>query len=358
MPAKTRLKTREHHLLEYHPPAQLRPDERNAREHPRKQIVKLRRAISEFGFLNPILADENLKVIGGHARLEAALEEKLDVVPVIRLAGLSEASKIAIAISDNQLGDLSTFDESRLSELLRNLEAVEFDVELTGFDTGEIDRLLLPVLGGGGADDAVSPDENASAVSRVGDLWLLGQHRLYCGDALETASYDALLGSERAAFIFADPPYNVPVNGHISGLGKHRHREFLNASGELSRPEFMSFLSKAMAAMASFSTDGALHANCMDWRHMSEVLEAGDKAYASLQALCVWDKQSAGMGSLWRSQHELVFVFKNGSAPHQNNVSLGIHGRYRTNIWSYPGLAGLRKRSQRGARGAPDRETG
>ena len=172
----------------------------------------------------------------------------------------------------------------------------------------------------------------------------IGAHRLYCGDALTAETYEALLGENRADLVFSDPPYNVPIAGHVSGLGKARHREFAMASGEMSKDEFTIFLKTALNLMARFSRDGSIHFICMDFRHMAELLEAGSEAYAELKNLCIWDKQSGGMGSLYRSQHELVFVFKSGKVPHVNNVQLGRYGRYRTNIWSYPGLNGFGRR--------------
>jgi DNA modification methylase len=186
-------------------------------------------------------------------------------------------------------------------------------------------------------------DPTGPAISRQGDLWLIGDHRLYCGDALDPGAYQRLLGAEKAGCVFTDPPYNVRIDGHVSGLGEVSHREFAMASGEMSSPQFQHFLLKAFQNMAAASRDGALNYICMDWRHARELLEAGAMAYTELKNLCVWAKTNAGMGSLYRSQHELVFVFKHGLSPHINNVELGKHGRNRTNLWTYAGMNSFSK---------------
>ncbi len=327
----------------------LMPDPNNARKHPQKQIVRLAAGIREVGFTNPILIDESKQIIAGHARLEAALLLKLDLVPCVTIEGLSEAARKALAIADNKLGDMSSFDIEILSATLAELEDLDFDVELTGFETAEIDILLDQggAAGSGRVDraDAMEPvDPEAIAISQKGDLWRLGDHLLLCGDALGAESYEALLGDKRADLIFSDPPYNVPIAGHVSGLGKARHREFAMAAGEMSKAQFTDFLTKALSLMARFSRDGSIHFICMDFRHIGELLQAGETAYQELKNVCVWNKQSGGMGSLYRSQYELIFVFKQGRAPHVNNVQLGQFGRYRTNVWSYPGLNSFGRR--------------
>jgi DNA methylase len=145
-------------------------------------------------------------------------------------------------------------------------------------------------------------------------------------------------GDARAQIVFTDPPYNVPISGHVGGLGAIQHREFAMASGEMSPAEFTAFLQSVFGHLAAYSVDGAIHFQCMDWRHVSEIMAAGTAAYTDLKNICVWAKNNGGMGSLYRSQHEFVFVFKSGTAPHINNVELGKHGRYRTNVWNYAGV--------------------
>jgi hypothetical protein len=184
--------------------------------------------------------------------------------------------------------------------------------------------------------DAVPTIASAPPVSQAGDLWLLGRHRIYCGSALEPCAYAALMEGQQAAMVFTDPPYNVPIDGHASGLGAVHHRDFVMASGEMSKAEFTTFLTGACGLLAAHSIDGAMHFICMDWRHMGELLAAGEAAYSELKNVCVWAKHNAGMGSLYRSQHELVFVFKHGRGSHRNNVQLGQYGRHRSNVWNYP----------------------
>jgi DNA modification methylase len=199
-------------------------------------------------------------------------------------------------------------------------------------------------------DNADRADEfsNATgpAVSRPGDLWLLGKHRVYCGSALDPAAYELLMAEEKASAVFTDPPYNVKIDGNVCGSGAVRHREFAMASGEMTREEFARFLAGAFDLARTCASPGAIIYACMDWRHMAEMLAAGDAAKFELLNLCVWVKTNGGMGSLYRSRHELVFVFRNGGEAHCNNVQLGRFGRNRTNVWNYPG-ANVFKRNGR-----------
>lgn len=241
-------------------------------------------------------------------------------------------------MADNRLAELSGWDKNILKVELEELQSIEdgdFDLTLTGFDTPEIDVLLAP-------PDA-SASENAgflekSIPSRVksGELWQLGAHKLLCADSTQPVSFCRLLGAEKANLIVTDPPYNVKISGHVRSSEKYR--EFAMASGEMSQSEFSQFLKGVFTLLAEYSIPGSLHYAFMDWRHMGEILSAGMSAYTALKNVCVWNKLSGGMGSLYRSQHELVFVFKNGDAPHTNNIELGVHGRYRTNVWDYPGI--------------------
>ncbi len=325
--------------VEHLPPSSLKPDPRNARRHTDRQIHKLARIIREMGWSNPIVIDEVGMILAGHARLVAAQLLGRKVVPCVRLAHLTVAQKTALAIADNKLSDESTFDDAALRAVLIELANLDFDLELTGFDMGEID-FLIDGPGSGAADPADTfdgPDHDRPAVSRLGDLWFLDKHRLLCGNALEASAYEQLLGPDRAQMVFTDVPYNVKVSGHVSGLGRHTHREFAMASGEMSGDEYLGFLATAMTQMADHSADGSIHYHCIDWRHLRTMLEAGDGPYAKVVNLCVWAKTNAGMGSLYRSQHELVVVFKKGEASHRNNVELGRYGRWRSNLWTYPG---------------------
>jgi len=328
-------------VLEHLSTTSLTPNPKNARRHGSKQIAKLSSSIRNFGFNGAIVIDENNVILAGHARHEAALRLGLEQVPCLRLRHLSPDQKKAFTIADNKMSDLSSFDDEVLRSVMKELAQVDFDMELTGFDTAEIDFLVDGLAAETSPDPADSfalPDPNLRPVSRIGDLWLLDRHRLLCGSALDPTAYERLLPEDRAQLIFTDPPYNVPIQGHVSGLGRVRHREFPMASGEMSDGEFQAFLVTAMNQLKYFSTDGSIHYMCMDWRHVRIVLEAGESIYTELKNVCVWNKTNAGMGSLYRSKHEFVVVFKNGTARHQNNVELGMNGRYRTNVWDYPGV--------------------
>ena len=320
----------------------LTPRRRNPRTHSAKQIDQIARSIKEFGFTNPLLIDANGSVIAGHGRLRAAKQLGMEMVPTIRLDHLSEEQVRALVIADNKLAELAGWDEDLLALELQDLAELDldFDLEVIGFETPEIDLLIGTAAKGeqpDPADDLPAFDPEAPTVSRLGDLWAIGPHRLLCGDARDELAYVRLLGEQKARLVFVDPPYNVPIHGHVSGLGRKRHGEFAMASGEMSEAEFVGFLKKALGHHRAHSIDGAIHFVCMDWRHQRELLAAGRSVYSEFKNLCVWEKTNAGMGSLYRSQHELVLVFKAGTAPHVNNIELGRHGRYRTNVWRYAG---------------------
>jgi DNA modification methylase len=324
--------------VNYLSPLSLKPYARNARTHSKRQLRQIAESIRSFGFNNPVLIDKESSIIAGHGRVEAAKLLGLAEVPTIQLEHMTEAQRQAYILADNRLGEKAGWDKEILAIELQNIMAVDldFDITVTGFEMGEIDKLFM---GNDEQDDADEVPEPAELpFARVGDLWQLGNHRLYCGNSLEAASYQALLEGQQAHLIFTDPPYNVPINGHVSGLGKTKHEEFAMASGEMTTGEFTGFLEQVFHQMAVNSTDGSLHFVCMDWRHMSELLVAGQKVYDELKNLCVWNKDRGGMGALYRSKHELVFLFKSGKEPHTNNVELGKHGRYRTNIWDYPAV--------------------
>ena len=316
----------------------MRPYERNARTHSDKQLRMLAASIRQFGFTSPVLVDETGMILAGHGRVEAAKLLGLETAPTLRIEGLSAAEKRAYILADNRIAERAGWDRDLLRVEFEDLVAqdLSFNVELSGFETAEID-LILDDHKRDDADEVPPARTDGPAVTRAGDLWRLGRHRLLCADATKAESYQALLNEERAQMVFTDPPYNVPIEGHVSGLGQVQHREFAMASGEMSAAQFTTFLATAFRHMADFTQDGAIHFICMDWRHLGEVLEAGKEAYAELKNLIVWAKTNAGMGSFYRSQHELVLAFKNGAAPHINNFGLGENGRYRSNVWTYAG---------------------
>jgi DNA modification methylase len=291
-------------------------------------------------------------VIAGHGRILACRELDWSEIPTIPL-GLSEDKSRALMIADNRLAENATWDERLLAEQLQDLTLAELDfsIEVIGFEMGEIDLRITGLEGEPAAEDPADAKVQPASgppISKPGDLWLLGDHRVLCGSILDSAALQILMGEEHAAMVFTDPPYNVPIDGHATGLGAIHHRSFAMASGEMSPPAFAVFLARSLRNQAAFCSGGALLYVCMDWRHMSELLGAGREADAELQNLCVWAKDNGGMGSLYRSQHELVFVFKTGDGPHRNNVQLGRFGRNRSNVWHYPGVNSFSRKTEEG----------
>jgi hypothetical protein len=328
-------------LVEKLPLGSLQPSPRNPRTHSRRQIRQIADSIATFGFTNPVLIDRNNTILAGHGRVAAARLLGMDAVPCIRLEHMTAAQKRAYVIADNKLALNAGWDEELLAEELRHLLSIDldFDIGITGFSVAEVDLLiegLTPEEPGDPAEDRL-PDTEGPSRCRPGDLWELGPHRLLCGNALDAHAYERLLGSERAQMVFADPPYNVRIDGHAGGLGAVKHREFAMACGEMSEQEYTRFLATAFANLAAYSLDGSIHFVCNDWRHVREVLDAGRTAYTELKNLIVWAKDNGGMGTFYRSRHELIFAFKNGNAPHINSFELGQHGRHRTNLWQYRG---------------------
>lgn len=318
----------------------LRPNPGNARTHSRKQVRKIARSMEEFGWTNPVLIDDDHQIVAGHGRVQAARLLGLTEVPTLRLSHLSAAQLRAYMIADNKLALDAGWDVEILAAELGGLIELGLDVELTGFGSGEIEVILSDEAERNGPD--LDPEDRIPTagpeVTRPRDLWQLGPHRLLCGDALEADPYDALLSGERADLVIADPPYNVPVDGHVNGLGRIKHEEFAQASGEMSKAEFTAFLAGFLRQCSDRSRDGAILFAFMDWRHMGEMLGAGEAVGLELKNLVVWNKTNAGMGSFYRSKHELVFVWKSGTAPHTNTFELGQHGRHRSNVWDYPGV--------------------
>jgi DNA modification methylase len=321
--------------------ADLKPNPGNARRHSTKQLHQIAASIREFGFNSIVVIDEDGIILVGHGRVEAAKLAGLTTLPVLRITHLTAEQKVGFALADNKIALNSDWDMEQLTLLWRELSAQEldFDLEVTGFETAEIDLLIDGPTAPVKADRAdLVPEPQAKAVSRLGDLWQLGEHRLICADACDKAAYAELLDGEQARMVFTDPPYNVPIDGHVGGLGAVKHREFKMASGEMSSAEFQQFLKTVCANLAKVSVDGAVHFICMDWRHMAEVMGAAQGIYSGLKNLCVWNKNNGGMGSFYRSKHELVFVYKVGTGSHMNTIELGKNGRYRTNVWDYAGV--------------------
>lgn len=284
-------------------------------------------------------------IIAGHARLAAAIDLGLDVVPVIVVGGLTEAERRALALADNKIALNAGWDESLLAtelEFLADLQ-IDLDVSITGFDTVEIDSIIASAKQDNEPAEEVPLPPLGPAVSIVGDIWTLGPHRVICGNALVGTTYAELMGTDQARMAFLDAPYNVQIDGHVSGLGKNQHREFAMGAGEMSRSEFTVFLIDALSLTASYCKDGSIIFSCMDWRHLQEMSAAGEAAHLELKNLIVWAKDNGGMGTFYRSAHELIFAFKHGTAKHLNNFGLGEGGRYRTNVWNYPGANTFRR---------------
>lgn len=333
--------------IEYHKPSTLKPWGNNARTHSKKQIRQIADSIKLVGFTNPVLIDGKLTILAGHGRVEAAILLGMQTVPCIHLDQMTEDQKRAYVLADNKLALNAGWDEEILAAELGALHDLDldFDVEITGFSIAEIDNLIdgasFEEPGDPTADRLPEPDLPPRC--KTGDIWQLGQHRLICGDSRDPQVVGLLMDDNNATMVFTDPPYNVPIDGHVGNSGKIKHREFAMASGEMSKLEFANFLHKSFTNMANYSVDGSIHFICMDWRHMQEVMEAGNAVYDEFKNLITWVKDNGGMGTFYRSRHELIFAFKKGNAPHINTFELGQHGRYRTNVWEYKGVNTMRK---------------
>lgn len=320
----------------------------NARRHDRKQIAQILESLKKFGFLNPIIVDENGEIIAGHGRYEAAKLAGLTTVPVIRVSHLTPAEVRAYRLLDNKLAENSKWDEKQLAielNYLVNAELkcdIDFPVETIGFSSAEVDRLTEKKPADEPDDSPELPTQrDKPAISKVGDVWLLGNHVVICGNALAAKTYDRLRGAcpascSEIALLCTDPPYNVAIDGHVSGLGKVKHAEFAMAAGEMSETEFTGFLQGFLQHATDSLADGSCAYVFMDWRHDRELQAAARQAGLTQLNLAVWDKGAGGMGGFYRSQHELVFIYRKGAAQHRNNIQLGKFGRNRTNVWSYP----------------------
>jgi hypothetical protein len=337
-------------LVHYSQVGDLKHNPKNARTHSKHQIRQIAESIKTFGFTNPVLVDKNNMIIAGHGRVAGATLLGILEVPTIRLENLSPDQVRAYVIADNKLAENAGWDKSILAIELQHLTTIEsgFDVTIAGFEIPEIDLVVAAEKDKQDPDDTFEVSDTTGAVTQIGDLWHLGKHRVLCGSALEEASYSTLMASRRASVVFCDPPFNCPVQGHISGNGSIRHREFPMAAGEMTEFEFVAFLRSSLHLLARYSSNGSIHYICMDWRHMSELIAAGRQVYDVLLNVCVWVKNCGGMGSFYRSQHELVFVFRNGKGPHRNNVQLGQYGRNRCNVWQYAGANTFSKQSDEG----------
>jgi DNA modification methylase len=327
----------------------LTPYANNAKLHPPEQVAQIAASMVEFGFINAIFINSDYEIIAGHGRWLAAKLLGLKKVPVIFIDHLTKAQVKAYRLADNQLTLNTGNDECLLRIAIKEVIDLEpgFELEVIGYETAQLDLIIdgNVVHEDDPADALPDVDDSKPVVTKLDDIWIAGKHRLICGNALDPKCYERLLLCETAHMCFSDPPYNLRIDGHVCGNGKIKHTEFAMASGEMSTDEFTAFLASAIALMIKHSRDGSLHYICMDWRHMFELLSAGRAHFTELKNICVWNKNNGGMGSFYRSKHELVAVFKNGTKPHLNTIELGKHGRYRTNVWDYPGVNGFAGKS-------------
>lgn len=331
-------------FIEYVPLSSLKPYSNHARRHSADKIRRLRNNINEFGFVVPLLVDANGVVIAGHARYLAAKELGLDRVAVIRVTHLSDAQIKAFRIADNRLTELAEWDTASLAIEFELIIEAGLNVELTGFSAPEIDQVFgeFEIISNEDDDELGLEPTTGEPVSRPGDVWLMENHAVLCGNSLESSAFEQIMGQSRAAMILSDPPYNVAIHGHVSGNGRHKHREFAMASGEMSEEAFSGFLEVAISIVCQFSHPTAPVYLFMDWRHASTLQCVATKLKLAQVNLCVWVKSNAGMGSFYRSQHELIFVFAKEGAKVLNNVELGRYGRNRSNVWQYPGANSIR----------------
>ena len=316
----------------------LKPLGRETRKHPPSQIRKLQASIEQFGFVLPVVIDVDSRVIAGWGLVVAAKKLGLTEVPAVTIADLDEAKLRMLRLALNRLGEDSSWNLDALKLEFSDILEIssETDLRISGFEMGEIDG-VVEGPSSDEEDDLPALDETSIPMTQLGDLWLLGEHRILCADALARESYVRLLGDERAQMVFTDPPWNIPIAGHVSGLGATKHGDFAMGCGEMSAAEFEAFLRTALGHAVTYSDDGSIHFVCMHWTKIRELLGSTADLYSETKNLCVWSKTNAGMGSLYRSRHEFIFVFKKGTAPHINNIELGRFGRNRSNVWEYAG---------------------
>lgn len=329
--------------IEYVAVGSLKPDPRPQRKHSQRQLASLIGAIERFDVVRPILVTDDNVVLDGNAVLEAAKRLGHDTIPVIRIDGYTPNELRALQMSLNRIGEHAQWDEAVLRADFIALLAdpdIEFSLDFTGFDQVFVDRVTLADDVGTPQDDVPEPDGGAP-VTRLGDVWICGHHRIVCGDSRDGAVYVLLLAGGRVRLILTDPPYNVRISGNVSGLGKVRHGEFAMASGEMTRAEFIEFQRQVFDHCKQHGVDGALLYAFIDGRHVADQIAAGEAVFGELKQLVVWAKDNAGMGTFYRSQHELLTIWKLGDAPNVNTFGLGSNGRYRSNVWNYPGCASL-----------------
>lgn len=332
----------------------IKPPKRLLRKHTDRDKKQYAKCIEALGLITPVIIDPAGVIVIGLIWYLGALQLGLRELSVIRVTHLAPAQLELYRIAEQRLSELAPWDDRALAETFKELSQLDlgFSLEVTGFSQGEIDFRIenLESLQLEPAPDPadVVPAIVSAPVSALNDLWQAGPHRILCQSALQSDSFSTLMAGARARAVITDPPFNVPIQGHVSGKGRIRHREFAMASGEMSNEEFTAFLSGYLRRSTEHLSPGALLYIFMDWRHSAQILAAGQAIGLELKNICAWVKSNAGMGSLYRSQHELVFVFKHGKVSHRNNVELGRHGRFRTNVWQYPGCNSFERSGEEG----------
>ncbi len=316
----------------------IKPYHRTLRRHDRHKIEKIKKLIGRFGQVAPIIIDANGIIVDGHCVWQAMRELDAGEIATITVAGRTDPEVRALRLALNRLPAEAAWDNQQLRSEFEELIGLSFDLELTAFDTAEIDHALdLDLPQANVVEDQKIPAIEARAVSKLGDVWVCGDHRVGCGNALDTDFVALVCDGLQANVSFVDPPYNIPIAGFVSGKGRIQHREFVQGAGEMSPEEFTKFLAAALKVLQSVIAPNALIFVCMDWRHLYELLSAGRQNGLALYNVCAWIKNNAGMGALYHNQHELISVFNTGSEAPTNNVQLGRHGRSRSNVWNYRG---------------------
>ena len=323
--------------IENVPHGSIHPNPNAPKKSNRKSRRSLAASIRRFGIKGAILVDADTNmIVAGNGLHEAAGDVGMDEVPIMRVSFANDAERRAFILAHNKLAEESSWDMKVVDEELKFLFDQKYDFEVTGFSTNDLDFAI--VTKPDPASDVIElPNPFARAVTRLGDLWHVGPHSFYCGDSLDPASYEAVLGGAMADMVLSDPPYGVAVSGHVSTTNKYR--EFAMMSGKQTSAELTSFFRRVFRNCVQFTRTASIHFHFIDWRHVREMIDAGDGVYTELKNICVWDKQSGGLGAMYRSQHEFVCVFKAGRGRHVRNFATGDKGRFRTNIWRYDGQA-------------------
>jgi DNA modification methylase len=321
--------------------ASLLPVSRNVRRHSAKQLRKVQKSLNRFGHVRPILVTPRLEILDGHLICQALTANGATTVRAIVVHGLSPIEIRALRLMLHRSAEDAIWDEAAVRDELQAILDAGLDLELSGFETAEQDKLLNADIPRANVFDTGRdiPKTATTAVSHLGDIWICGRHRIGCGDARDLDFVRQVCGGRAANVCFVDPPYNVPIAGFVSGKGRHHHREFLEGSGEMSPDDFFALLRDALLVLKTSSATNALVYSCMDWRHVVPLVVAGNAAGMQLENICVWVKNNPGMGGLYRNGHEMVCVFRAGADQPINNVELGKYGRNRSNVWSYPALS-------------------